>query len=135
MVLVNGMGSVGGPIVGGAAVGVVAPDALFVVMAVAYVVIGSYALFRMTRRAAPSSEERASFTPTAVGVGPTIGIGDADVADLFPVTHSLVDLNGIDVSYREQLLGRPVGLRDDRTTRSPWAWRGRQTSREEGGTT
>src|SRR3546814_7363659 len=88
MVLVNGMGSVGGPIVGGAAVGVVAPDALFVVMAVAYVVIGSYALFRMTRREAPSSEERASFTPTAVGVGPTVGIGDADVADLFPVTRS-----------------------------------------------
>src|SRR3546814_13286871 len=74
----------------------------------------------MPRREAPSSEERASFTPTAVGVGPTVGIGDADVADLFPVTHGLVDLDGIVVGYREQGLGRPVVLLDDSTRPQGW---------------
>src|SRR3546814_13301168 len=48
------------------------------------------------------------------------GIGDADVADLFPVTHGLVDLDGIVVGYREQGLGRPVVLPDDRTRPQGW---------------
>src|SRR3546814_10481273 len=48
------------------------------------------------------------------------GIGDADVADLFPGTHGLVDLDGIVVGYREQGLGRPVVLLDDSTRPQGW---------------
>lgn len=71
MVLINGVGSVAGPIVGSMAVGLVSPGSLYLVLTGAYLIVGGYAVFRMTRRSAAGEADRAVFSPVTVGVGPT----------------------------------------------------------------
>ena len=123
MVLVNGMGAIGGPIVGAAAVGQIGPGALFVVIAVAYASVAAFALARILVRGPVPEGERAEFSPIAVGVGPTISVFDGEIDDLYPPVDGSIEVDGRRVAYRIQgaeeadvvvLLGSPPG-RDD-----PW---------------
>lgn len=123
MVLINGVGAIGGPIVGAAAVGQVGPGALFVVLAVAYGAIAVFALARMAVRSAAPEGDRADFSPVAVGMGPTSSAFDAAPEDLYPPVDGTIDVGGRVLSYRVQgweeadavvLLGTPPSLSD------PW---------------
>lgn len=110
MVLINGAGSVAGPVVGAAAIGMVSPASLFLVMAAGYLLIGLFAAYRMTRREAPVESERASFQPQAVGVGPTAVVqAEPDVDVAYPPSAGLVD-GEVTVGYREQGSGPAVLL-------------------------
>jgi MFS family permease len=110
MVLVNGVGAIGGPIVGAAAVGSVGPGSLFVVMAAAYVAMGAFALLRMMMRAPVADEDRTPFVPVAVGVGPTVPAFEADPDELYPPTAGSLVLDDETIEYREQGEGTPVVL-------------------------
>ena len=76
MILINGVGAIAGPIVGSMAVGLISPGSLYLVLAGAYVIVGGYAVFRMTRRSTAEEAARARFALTTVGVGPTTIIVD-----------------------------------------------------------
>jgi MFS family permease/pimeloyl-ACP methyl ester carboxylesterase len=123
MVLINGVGSVAGPIVGSMAVGLVSPGSLFVTLAVAYVIVGSYSAFRMTRRSAAQEEARATFTPVVVGVGPlsTI-IGEADVPEIYPVGTGDAEFGEVVVHFQERGMGPPVVLIGDVEGRTSEVW-------------
>lgn len=114
MVLVNGIGAVAGPIVGSIAIGRTSPGGLFVVVAVAYLVVGVDSLYRMTRRSAAEEEARARFVPVVVGVGPTGVMGaDEEEADRFPVVESETpDGNGF-VRFTERGSGPVIVLVGD----------------------
>ncbi|MEO6988488.1 MAG: MFS transporter [Aquihabitans sp.] len=123
MVLINGVGSIGGPIVGAFAVGQIGPGALFVVMAAAYGSIAVFALARVLIRGQAPEEDRGEFSPIAVGMGPTVSVYDGEIDDLFPPVDGTFEVDGRHVAYRVQgaeeadvvvLLGSPPG-RDD-----PW---------------
>ncbi|MCD9624146.1 MFS transporter [Rhabdothermincola salaria] len=113
MVLVNGIGSVAGPILGATAVGAFGPGGLFVVVAIAYLVIAVYAVYRMTRRAAVSEDERAPFVPSPVGLGATTPFVETDVDELYPPHEGVVVLDGRGFTYRERGNGAPVVLIHD----------------------
>jgi MFS family permease len=123
MVLINGVGSVAGPIVGSMAVGLASPGSLFVTLAVAYVIVGSYSAFRMTRRSAAQEEARATFTPVVVGVGPlsTI-IGEADVPEIYPVGTGDAEFGEVVVHFQERGMGPPVVLIGDVEGRTSEVW-------------
>lgn len=111
MVLVNGAGSIGGPIAGAAAIGAFGADSLFTVLASGYLLVGTYAIYRMTRRAAPAEEDRASFSPSAVGLGSTATmLPEAEVDDVYPVVEGAAETDGAAVPFREQGSGEPVVL-------------------------
>ncbi|NLD78186.1 MAG: MFS transporter [Acidimicrobiales bacterium] len=111
MVLINGAGSVAGPVVGAAAVGLIGPESLFLVLAGGYLPIGLYAAYRMTRRAAPDETDRATFQVQAVGVGPTaVALAEPDVDGVHPPSAGLFDGTGATVVYREQGTGSAVVL-------------------------
>ncbi len=123
MVLVNGVGSIGGPIVGAFAVGQIGPGALFVLMAGAYGSIAVFALARVFIRGQAPEEDRGEFSPIAVGVGPTVSVYNGEIDDLLPPVQGAIDVDERHIAYRVQgaedadvvvLLGSPPG-RDD-----PW---------------
>lgn len=123
MVLINGVGAVGGPIVGALVVGQIGPGALYVMMAFAYGTVTLFALARIFIRGAVPIGERAEFSPFAVGLGPTISAYDGTIDELFPPAEGSFQAEGRNFSYRIQgaedadvvvLLGHPPG-RDD-----PW---------------
>lgn len=122
MVLVNGAGAVAGPIVAAAAIDGAGPGALFVVMAAGYVAVAIYAAWRITRRAAPPEEERATYVPLPAAAAPTIatlqeGVGD----ELYPVEDGVVEVDGRRIGYREQGTEQPVVLvHDPSDTTSVW---------------
>lgn len=102
MVLVNGIGAIGGPIVGSLVIGQVGPGALFVVMAFAYGIIGAFAFTRVFVRAAAPEPDRAEFVPVPAGLGPSISPYDAEVDDLYPPVEGVIDVDGHRVAYRLQ---------------------------------
>ena len=117
MVLLQGVGAIAGPVVGAALVGRVGPGALFVSMAVAYSTAGLFAVARMFIRAAAPEEDRADFSPVAVG-GATVTGFEADLDDLYPATGGTIEHNDGAVGYQERgpfdrdavvLLGTPPG--------------------------
>lgn len=63
LLLVFGVGAVAGPALCGAVMTVMGNAGFFVYLAAAQATIGIIALYRMTRRAAPPSEERAPYRP------------------------------------------------------------------------
>lgn len=63
LLLVFGVGAVAGPALCGAVMTALGNDGFFVYLAAAQAAIGIIALYRMTRRAAPPSEERAPYRP------------------------------------------------------------------------
>jgi MFS family permease len=117
MVLLQGVGAIAGPVVGAALVGRVGPGALFVSMAVAYSTAGLFAVARMFIRAAAPEEDRADFSPVAVG-GATVTGFEANLDDLYPATGGTIEHNDGAVGYQERgpfdrdavvLLGTPPG--------------------------
>jgi hypothetical protein len=113
MVLVNGAGAVAGPIVGATAVGAFGPGGLFVVVGAAYAAVGTYSIYRMTRRAAVPEAERASFSPSPLGLGTTAPFTEADVDELYPPQEGVVVVDGRGFTYREQGAGAPVVIVHD----------------------
>ncbi|MPY93494.1 MAG: MFS transporter [Acidimicrobiia bacterium] len=111
MVLVNGAGSVAGPIVGAAAIGLVGPGALFVALSAAYLTVALFALYRTTRRGPVPKADRAHYVPYPLEAGLTVsalaeGAGD----ELYPVGSGSLDIAGSPLTYRDQGSGRPVVL-------------------------
>ncbi len=70
IILFNGLGAILGPIAGSIAIGSISPGALFIVLAVAYAVVGLYSLYRMTRRSPAAEAERAAFSLSMGSVTP-----------------------------------------------------------------
>ncbi len=114
MVLINGVGAIAGPILGSMAIGLVSPSSLFLVLAAAYLVVGGYALFRMSRRSAAEEAERATFSPVTVGVGPTTAmVSESEVPERFPLERGHAPVGEGVADYREQGAGPPVVLIGD----------------------
>lgn len=115
IVLVNGIGSIIGPVVGSLAIGQISPGSLYLVIAVAYGIVGAHALYRMTRREAAEEHQRADFVPAVVGVGPTTVMGgEGDDGERFPVESGDAPLgDDLVVHYTEQGAGPPVVLVGD----------------------
>lgn len=115
VVLVNGIGAVAGPVVGSVAIGQITPGSLFLVIAVAYGIVGVHALFRMARRPAALEEMRSEFAPVVVGVGPTTVLGgETDDGERFPVESGAAEFDDdLVVHYVEQGVGPPVVLVGD----------------------
>lgn len=65
ILLLWSVGAVAGPILAGAAMAVEG-SALFLVMAASHALLGLFALWRMTQRAAPPSEEKDSYVPVGL---------------------------------------------------------------------
>lgn len=115
VVLVNGIGSIIGPVVGSLAIGQISPGSLYLVIAVAYGTVGAHALYRMTRREAAEEHQRADFVPAVVGVGPTTVMGgEGDDGERFPVESGEAPFDDdLVVHYTEQGAGPPVVLVGD----------------------
>src|SRR5690606_3442145 len=106
-----GAGSVAGPVVGAAAVGLVGPGALFVAVAVAYVVVALFALYRTTRRAPAPVEDRARFLPYPLEAGLTVSaLGQGAGDELYPVGSGVLSSGGAARRYLEQGRGPAVVL-------------------------
>lgn len=102
MVLVNGIGAIGGPVIGSALIARVGPGALFVMMAGAYGTIAGFAFLRVFVRAPAPEPERTEFVPVLAGVGPSISPYVAEVDELYPPVESDLDVDGRRVTYRLQ---------------------------------
>lgn len=77
VLLLWSIGAVVGPLVAGAAMSVTAPRSLFTCMAVAHILLALFALWRMTRRAAPKGDEKDTYVPTGlVRTAPTANVLD-----------------------------------------------------------
>ncbi len=114
VVLVNGIGSVAGPVAGSAVVGLISPGSLYLVLAGAYALVGSYSLYRMFRRVAAVEEERASFAPVVAGVGPTSVVsGETDFDERYPIAEGDAPFDDLVVHYVERGTGPPVVLIGD----------------------
>ena len=114
MVLINGAGAIAGPILGSMAIDLASPSSLFLLLAGAYLVVGGYALFRMSRRSAAEEAERATFSPATVGVGPTTAmVSETEIPELFPLERGQAPIGDGVVRFREQGAGPPVVLIGD----------------------
>lgn len=108
MVLVNGLGAVGGPIVGAAAIEIGGPGSLFVVVGAGHAMVALYAAWRLTRRAAVPEAERASYSAVPL-TGTTVGMLAEGTADeIYPTTEGEIDLAGRTLPYRERGAGTPL---------------------------
>lgn len=70
LMFINGSGAVLGPFIVGAMMTNLGPDFFFVFMALNFAIIAGYGLYRMTRRAAPSVEDTASYAYVAPQASP-----------------------------------------------------------------
>jgi MFS family permease len=59
------VGAMAGPFLAALAMSGIGPNALFLTTAMAHALLALFAVYRMTRRAAPSGEEKSIFVPTA----------------------------------------------------------------------
>lgn len=109
MVLVNGLGSIGGPIVGAFAVEAAGPGGLFVVLAAGYVIVALYAAWRITRRAAVEPDERSVFAPLPITSSPTVAMLEGG-AELYPAVEAEFERDGQVVRYEERGAGDAVVL-------------------------
>lgn len=72
MIFLNGFGAIFGPIVTGWLMGLIGPAGFFLFIALLYVLLTGYAIYRMTRRAAPQGHGPAAFVvPTASSLAQT----------------------------------------------------------------
>jgi len=75
MIFLNGFGAIFGPLVTGWIMAHVGPSGFFLFIGALYVALAAYALYRMTRRAAPQGHGQAAFVvPTASPVAQTAAI-------------------------------------------------------------
>ncbi|SFM26949.1 MFS transporter [Shimia aestuarii] len=70
LVFVNGVGAIAGPLVTGWMMEATGPSGFFVFLAILMAATGGYAAYRATRRAAPSVEDTASYTPVMPSASP-----------------------------------------------------------------
>lgn len=115
MVMVNGLGAIGGPLVGAAAVQLVGPGALFVVMAAGYAVVAVFAVWRTTRRAPAAEEDRSAFVSVPAGAGATLWmLPEGTAEELYPVTQGTVGDDvvgpGAAIQFDESGTGSPLIL-------------------------
>ncbi|MBC2835626.1 MFS transporter [Paragemmobacter straminiformis] len=76
MIFLNGFGAIFGPVVTGWIMGRMGPSGFFLFIAILYVALAGYALWRMTRRAAPAGTGHfANLVPTASPVAASAVIG------------------------------------------------------------
>jgi len=80
LLMVYGVGAVIGPLVAGLAMEELGPAGLFFYIGTVYGLVGIYGLWRMTRRAAVRTEEKAKFVPTTTNPQSTMQM-DALVSD------------------------------------------------------
>ncbi|MHA6344170.1 MFS transporter [Roseivivax sp. CAU 1761] len=76
LLFINGIGAVAGPIVAGRMMDAMGPQSFFLLVAVPMLALAGYALWRMTRRPAPSVEETAAYAPLAP-TGSVVAVGAA----------------------------------------------------------
>jgi MFS family permease len=88
LVFINGLGAIGGPILTGWLMGAVGPEGFWLFIAVLFLAIAAYALYRMTQRAATPVDETAAYvnmlptaTPVAVEAAQEWAIEQADEVD------------------------------------------------------
>lgn len=62
LLVIYGIGSMAGPVIGGAFMNGIGPDGFFVMMGITYLALGLYAAWRITRREAVPQEEMTDFT-------------------------------------------------------------------------
>jgi len=75
LLLIYGAGAIVGPLLAGPIMGRIGAEGLFYYIGAVFIVVGFYALWRMTRRAAPSQENKTDFVPTP-GATPLAGALD-----------------------------------------------------------
>lgn len=63
LLFINGLGAIAGPLAIGALMGEVGPSGFFLFLAILHLILGAYALWRTTRRVAPSVAEQGAYTP------------------------------------------------------------------------
>ncbi|TYB89760.1 MFS transporter [Oceaniovalibus sp. ACAM 378] len=76
MMFINGVGAVAGPLTTGWLMGVFGPPGFWVFMSVLMLLIGSYALYRMTRRAAPGISDTSAYV-TVLASSSQVAVGAA----------------------------------------------------------
>lgn len=123
MVMVNGAGSVLGPIAGGVAVATGGPGALFMVLAGAYAATAVFAAWRITRRAPVPEEERATYSPVPVGASPTVAtLAEGAGEELYPASEGVAEVEGFALAYRERGIGPAVVLLVHDPAETPDVW-------------
>ena len=70
LIFVNGVGAITGPLIVGWLMTRFAPSGFFVYLGVVLLLMGGYALYRMSQRAAPSIEDTNAYTPVAPSASP-----------------------------------------------------------------
>lgn len=114
MVMINGLGAIGGPIVGAVGIRAVGPGALFVVLAVAYSIVASFAVWRTTRRAPAPEDERGTYVPLPAGVGATVWmLPESTAEELYPVEAGAILLDDDQIPYASCGTGPPLLLLTD----------------------
>lgn len=63
LLFINGVGAIAGPLMIGWLMGMVGPGGFFLFIGLLNALLGAYALWRMTRRAAPDQADQGSYTP------------------------------------------------------------------------
>lgn len=103
IVLVNGMGAVAGPVAVSVAMSVGGPGGLFVVVAGAYLVTAAYGIWRITRRAPATEDQRWRFVAFPQGTATTVATLEPDAAPgLFPVLDGELDTGEVVISWTDQ---------------------------------
>ncbi len=64
LLLTYGAGAIGGPLLAGQIMNYLGAEGLFFYIGGVFILVGCYALWRMTRRAAPSADDKSTFVPT-----------------------------------------------------------------------
>ncbi|MBV1865531.1 MAG: MFS transporter [Rhodobacteraceae bacterium] len=70
LIFVNGVGAITGPLIVGWLMTRFAPSGFFVYLGVVLLLMGGYALYRMSQRAAPSIEDTNAYTPVTPSASP-----------------------------------------------------------------
>ncbi|MGB3314742.1 MAG: MFS transporter [Albidovulum sp.] len=76
LIFINGVGAIGGPLLTGWIMAVFGPSGFFLFIAVLFALMAGYAAWRMTRRAAPTTEQTGSY----MALSPTAGLVAVEAA-------------------------------------------------------
>lgn len=87
LVFINGIGAIAGPLITGWLIGAVGPAGYFVFLSVLLAILGIYALYRTTQRAAPSVEDTGHYAP----VSPSSGVIAVEVAQDYYIEEAEED--------------------------------------------
>lgn len=113
MVRVFAVGAIAGPVAVSAGIDLAGPEALFILLAGSYGVVGTYAVWRMTRQHAVPEEERSTYAALPVGTAPTVAaLSDAPPEAFYPepAAEETATTDRGEFLYRTQGNGWPVVL-------------------------